>query len=61
MAVYTDQNGEAQVRYVPGEGYWFDNLGAVKNADGGCDLQGITSLGTASITATAKYPYKAVD
>jgi hypothetical protein len=56
--VYTDQNGEAQVQYVPGEGYYFDNLGADMNLDGGCDLQGITTLGTASITATAEYPYK---
>ncbi len=56
--VYTDQNGEAQVQYVPGEGYYFDNLGADKNLDGGCDLQGIDVLGTASVTATAEYPYK---
>lgn len=56
--VYTDQNGEAQVQYVPGEGYYFDNLGADMNLDGGCDLQGINPLGTASITATAEYPYK---
>jgi hypothetical protein len=56
--VYTDQNGEAQVQYLPGEGYYFDNLGADTNLDGGCDLQGIDVLGTASITATAEYPYK---
>lgn len=66
VAVYTDQNGEAQVQYVPGDGYYFDNLGADMNADGGCDLESqgpnaITTLGTASITATAKYPYKPVD
>jgi hypothetical protein len=66
VAVYTDQNGEAQVEYVPGYGYYFDNLGADMNADGGCDLEStgpnaITTLGTASVTATAKYPYKSVD
>jgi hypothetical protein len=66
VAVYTDQHGEAQVEYVPGYGYYFDNLGADMNADGGCDLEStgpgaITTLGTASITATAKYPYKSVD
>jgi hypothetical protein len=66
VAVYTDQNGEAQVEYVPGYGYYFDNLGADKNADGGCDLESIgpgsiPTLGSASITATAKYPYKSVD
>jgi hypothetical protein len=70
VAVYTDQNGEAQVEYVPGYGYYFDNLGADMNADGGCDLESvagpqnpnaITTLGTAAITATAKYPYKSVD
>jgi len=60
--VYTDQNGEAQVRYVPGEGYYFDNLPGVDEGslDGGCDLQNVQNgvLGTASITATAEYPYK---
>jgi hypothetical protein len=66
VAVYTDQNGEAQVQYVPGTGFYFNNLGgAVLNADGGCDLQALynvpDSLGTASITATARYPFKPVD
>ena len=60
--VYTDQNGEAQVQYVPGDGYYFDNLPGVDEGslDGGCDLQNIQNgvLGTASITATAEYPYK---
>lgn len=60
--VYTDQNGEAQVQYVPGDGYYFDNLPGVDEGslDGGCDLQNIQNgvLGTGSITATAEYPYK---
>jgi hypothetical protein len=69
VAVYTDQNGEAQVQYVPGTGFYFDSLinepnGAVLNANGGCDLQSLfqvpDSLGTSSISATAKYPFKPV-
>jgi hypothetical protein len=68
VAVYTDQNGEAQVRYNPGTGFYFNSLinsgGAVVNANGGCDLQSLfqvpDSLGTSSITATAKYPFKPV-
>ena len=32
----------------------------VKNLNGGCDLQGIDVLGTASITAVARYPYQPV-
>ena len=68
VAVYTDQNGEAQVRYNPGTGFYFNSLinsgGAVLNANGGCDLQSLfqvpDSLGTSSITATAKYPFKPV-
>jgi hypothetical protein len=63
--VYTDQNGEAQVEFAPGTGAYYDNLGADENLDGGCDLEnlpgGNTTLGTASITATAEYPYKPVD
>ncbi|MGA2009616.1 MAG: hypothetical protein ABSH51_03625 [Solirubrobacteraceae bacterium] len=69
VAVYTDQNGEAQVQYEPGTGFYFNSLinqgGAVLNADGGCDLQSLynvpDSLGTASITATVRYPFKPVD
>jgi hypothetical protein len=69
VVVYTDEHGEAQVQYVPGTGYYFNSLinnrGAIVNADGGCDLQSLfnvpDSLGTASITATARYPYKPVN
>src|SRR6202012_4183353 len=68
VAVYTDQNGEAQVRYNPGTGFYFNSLinsgGAVLNANGGCDLHSLfqvpDSLGTSSIPATAKYPFKPV-
>jgi hypothetical protein len=68
VAVYTDQNGEAQVRYNPGTGFYFNSLinsgAAILNANGGCDLQAIynvpDALGTSSISATAKYPFKPV-
>ncbi len=67
--VYTDEHGEAQVRWNPGEGFYFDSLlasgAAIPNADGGCDLQSLYevpgALGSASITATARYPFKPVD
>jgi len=69
VAVYTDQNGEAQVLYNPGTGFYFDQLpvgnpnGVLKNGDNGCDLQNLFGkpLGTSAITATAKYPFKPVD
>jgi hypothetical protein len=69
VVVYTDEHGEAQAQYVPGEGYYFNSLinngSANTNADGGCDLQSLYNvadgLGTANITATAVYPYKPVD
>ncbi len=69
VVVYTDQNGEAQVQWFPGEGFYFNSIiaggGAIVNANGGCDLQSLYqvpgSLGTATLTATAKYPYKPVD
>jgi hypothetical protein len=65
VAVYTDEHGEAQVRYVPGTGFYFNSLiqngGAILNANGGCDLQNVGLLGTADISAVARYPYKPVD
>jgi hypothetical protein len=60
VTVYTDEHGNANVRYVPGMGYYFDNLGALKNVDGGCDLQGIDPIGSANVTVTARYPYQPV-
>ena len=39
---------------------FFDNLGAIMNDNGGCDLQGIDLIGTSNITATARYPYQPV-
>jgi hypothetical protein len=70
VAVYTDQNGEAQVKYNPGTGFFFDQLpqgsvndGVLHNSDNGCDLQNFLGkpIGTSAITATAKYPFKPVD
>jgi hypothetical protein len=58
--VYTDEHGEAQMQYDPGTGAFFDNLAGIKNDNGGCDLQGIDVIGTADITATARYPYQPV-
>jgi hypothetical protein len=65
VAVYTDEHGEVQVRFVPGAGFYFNSLikngGAILNANGGCDLQNVGLLGTANISAVARYPYKPVD
>src|SRR4029453_7723838 len=61
VVVYTDEHGEAQVQYNPGVDAFYDALNPIKNANGGCDLEGIRVLGRSSITATARYPYKAVD
>lgn len=69
VAVYTDNHGEAQVQYVPGDGYYFNSLiangSAITNVNGGCDLQSLyqipSGLGTATITATARYPFKPTD
>jgi hypothetical protein len=60
ITVYSDEHGEAQVNYVPGLGYYFDNLGALKNFDGGCDLENIDPIGKADVTVTARYPYQPV-
>jgi hypothetical protein len=59
VAVYTDEHGEARVQWVPGYGAFFDQLGK-KDANGGCDLQGVGTLGHADIYAVAKYPYQPV-
>ena len=50
------------MRFLPGYGFHFDQLttqGAKVNTNF-CDLQGVDTLGTASITAEAKYPYQPV-
>ncbi|MCD6726511.1 MAG: hypothetical protein LT070_04650 [Solirubrobacteraceae bacterium] len=62
VAVYTDEHGEAQVAFNPNRGFYWDGLpGAIRNDNRGCDLQGVDVLGTAAITATARYPYQPVD
>ncbi|MHB1568828.1 MAG: hypothetical protein ACYC0H_06455 [Solirubrobacteraceae bacterium] len=65
VVVYTDEHGQAQVQYVPGNGFYYDSLlnsgAAISNANGGCDLQNVGLLGTADISAVARYPYKPVD
>jgi hypothetical protein len=62
VTVYTDEHGEANVNFVPGLGYYFDNVGAIKNENGGCDLADppVHVLGTAHITVQARYPYQPV-
>jgi hypothetical protein len=65
VVVYSDEHGEAQVRYYPGgndgSGFYFDNLaGVIHNDNGGCDLEDVDVLGTSRITATARYPYQPV-
>jgi hypothetical protein len=59
ILVFSDEHGEAQAYFNPGTGFFFDNLVA-PNGNGGCDLRGITTLGTADITAVARYPYQKV-
>ncbi|HEY3775026.1 MAG TPA: hypothetical protein VGL69_18620 [Solirubrobacteraceae bacterium] len=62
VTVYTDQNGEAQVQYDPGTGFYFNNLGITPDGDNGCDLQTLTDnhkpIGTSTLGITANYPYK---
>jgi hypothetical protein len=60
VTVYTDEHGETRVNWFPGVGFFFDNLGGVGNANAGCDLQGINPIGTAVISAIARYPYQPV-
>ena len=60
VTIYTDEHGEANIHYVPGMGYYFDNLGALKNSNGGCDLENISPIGTAEVSVQARYPYQPV-
>jgi hypothetical protein len=62
VAVYTDEHGEAQVRYDPyAGGFYYDNLPVVLNDNRGCDLQDVDLLGTSDISAVGRYPYEQVD
>jgi hypothetical protein len=61
VSVYTDEAGEAVVDYIPALGFYFDNLlGANKNLNNGCDLEGVGTLGKATINTVARYPYQTV-
>jgi hypothetical protein len=65
VSVYSDEHGESQSFYDPGgfagDGFFFDRIpGVIINADGGCDLQNVTVLGTSTIRAIARYPYEPV-
>jgi hypothetical protein len=60
VTVYSDEHGVAEVNYVPGFGYYFDNIGAIKNQDGGCDIENIDIIGKADVKVTARYPYQPV-
>jgi hypothetical protein len=62
-AVYTDEHGEARINFLPGgadgNGFYFDALNTIPNdSNQGCDLIGHDVLGTAHITAIARYPYQ---
>lgn len=59
IVTYSDEHGEARTGFLPGTGFFFNNFG-ILNANLGCDLAGISPLGTAGITATARYPYEPV-
>jgi hypothetical protein len=59
ILLFSDEHGEAQAYFNPGTGFFFDNL-VQPNGNGGCDLRGITTLGTADISAVARYPYQKV-
>jgi hypothetical protein len=59
VAIYSDEHGEARTGFLPGTGFFFNAFG-ILNANLGCDLAGIAPLGTAAITATARYPYEPV-
>lgn len=59
VVTYSDEHGEARTGFMPGTGFFFNNFG-ILNANLGCDLAGINTLGTANITATARYPYEPV-
>jgi hypothetical protein len=69
--VYTDERGEAYVVYNPGDQFYLEHLYSpheeqgkiLRNANGGCDLEGVFkhTIGESSITATGIYPYEPVD
>ena len=56
MTVFSDEHGEAQVYFSPGVDFFYDNLGLPGNLLNGCDLENVTELGHADITAIARLP-----
>jgi len=60
VSVYTDEHGEARVGWAPGTGFFFGALPIIPNANNGCDIQGVSPLGTAVISTIARYPYQPV-
>jgi hypothetical protein len=68
VAIYTDEHGVGDVNFEPGSGFWFNALMNTQpdldnNANGGCDLKYLKDnvLGTADITADARYPNQPVN
>jgi hypothetical protein len=64
-AVYTDEHGEARIAFNPGghggNGFFFDYLNTTPgDVNTGCDLIGQPIIGTAHISAIARYPYQKV-
>jgi hypothetical protein len=64
VAVYTDEHGEARTGFLPGgvggNGFYFDSPALTSNnGNNGCNVNG-RILGTAHITAIARYPYQKV-
>jgi len=58
VTVYTDEHGEARVGFNGGVGF---NFAALARIDAnGCDLLGVTNLGTGTISAIARYPHQPV-
>jgi hypothetical protein len=47
--------------FLPGTNFFFLNLpGVAINANGGCDLANVSTLGTANVSATIRYPFEPV-
>jgi hypothetical protein len=51
VAVYTDEHGEAYVKYIPDHG-----IVLTPDSNGRCDIYGPAPVGHSSITATSVYP-----
>jgi hypothetical protein len=58
---YTDEHGEARTIFIPGTNFFFRSLpGVAINANGGCDIANVATLGTANVSATIRYPFEPV-